>query len=86
MIIEGAASVSREVQERLYEIFPSAQVGQAYGILQCLALHLFTHQVEPGIQAQVIKPDGSLARFGERGELVVKGPGKVLGYFGNLQA
>ena len=40
----------------------------------------------PGIQAQVIKPDGSSARFGERGELVVKGPGKALGYFGNLQA
>ena len=40
----------------------------------------------PGIQAQVIKSDGSLARFGERGELVVKGPGKALGYFGNLQA
>jgi 4-coumarate--CoA ligase len=40
----------------------------------------------PGIQAQVIKPDGSPAIFGERGELVVKGPGKALGYFGNLQA
>lgn len=54
-----------------------------------LTLYLFISgggRLLPGIQAQVIKPDGSPARFGERGELVVKGPGKALGYFGNLQA
>ena len=29
--MEGASPVSREVQKRLCEIFPSAQIGQAYG-------------------------------------------------------
>ena len=130
--LAGASPVSREVQKRLCEIFPTAQIGQAYGnvemkfIVLCLlttkdlgltemtttlamvsatqkqgplgsksnryhlALYLiyFTGggRLLPGIQAQVIKSDGSPARFGERGELVVKGPGKALGYFGNLQA
>ncbi|KAF8817196.1 acetyl-CoA synthetase-like protein [Phlegmacium glaucopus] len=97
-VMIGAAPVSREVQERLCEIFPSAQIGQAYGLTEMtttLAMVSATQKkgplgsggrLLPGIEAQVIKPNGSLARFGERGELMVKGPAKALGYFGNLQA
>lgn len=97
-VMIGAAPVSREVQERLCEIFPSAQIGQAYGLTEMTTTLAMVSAAQkqgplgsggrllPGIQAQVIKSDGSLARFGERGELVVKGPGKALGYFGNLQA
>ena len=40
----------------------------------------------PGIIAKVVKPDGSLASDGERGELVVKGPSIALGYYGNPAA
>ena len=40
----------------------------------------------PGIVARIVKPDGALARRGEEGELVVKGPSNALGYFENEKA
>ncbi|KAG5651177.1 hypothetical protein H0H81_009584 [Sphagnurus paluster] len=40
----------------------------------------------PGIQARVIKPDGSSARHNEPGELIVKGPGAALGYLNDEKA
>ncbi|KAG6878296.1 hypothetical protein C0993_009302 [Termitomyces sp. T159_Od127] len=40
----------------------------------------------PGLQARVVRQDGSLADYGERGELVVKGPAIALGYLNNEQA
>lgn len=43
-------------------------------------------QLLPGIQARVIRPDGSVAAYGEEGELIVKGPAAALGYLNNQQA
>jgi acyl-CoA synthetase (AMP-forming)/AMP-acid ligase II len=40
----------------------------------------------PGVNVRVLRPDGSLARNGERGELIVKGPSIALGYFDNPEA
>jgi 4-coumarate--CoA ligase len=40
----------------------------------------------PGTVARVIKPDGSMAREGESGELVVTGPSMALGYYKNPEA
>jgi len=37
-------------------------------------------QLLPGIIARVVKPDGSLAKEGEPGELVVTGPSMAMGY------
>jgi len=36
--------------------------------------------------ARVLKPDGSLGKEGEQGELLVKGPALALGYLDNEQA
>jgi Acyl-CoA synthetases (AMP-forming)/AMP-acid ligases II len=38
------------------------------------------------VVAHVIKADGSLAGYGEPGELVVKSPSAALGYFNDEQA
>ncbi len=40
----------------------------------------------PGVVARVVKPDGSLAKQGETGELVVTGPSMALGYYKNPEA
>ncbi|KAG6911586.1 hypothetical protein DXG01_011889 [Tephrocybe rancida] len=43
-------------------------------------------QLLPGMVARVIKEDGSLAREGEQGELVITGPSMALGYLNNATA
>lgn len=43
-------------------------------------------QLVPGIEARVVKPDGQLAKPGEPGELVVRGPSMALGYLNNPKA
>ena len=40
----------------------------------------------PGCIARVVKPDGSLAPVGERGELVITSPSVAIGYMNNPQA
>ncbi|KAG6854215.1 hypothetical protein C0991_009233 [Blastosporella zonata] len=43
-------------------------------------------QLIPGIVARVVKEDGSLAKEGEQGELVIKGPSMALCYMNNEAA
>ncbi|KAG5353218.1 hypothetical protein C0989_009181 [Termitomyces sp. Mn162] len=43
-------------------------------------------QLLPGMRAKVVKEDGSLAREGEQGELVVTGPSMALQYMNNKAA
>jgi acyl-coenzyme A synthetase/AMP-(fatty) acid ligase len=40
----------------------------------------------PGVTARVVKEDGSLAKVGERGELVVKSPSIALRYTNDAKA
>ncbi|KAG6829464.1 hypothetical protein H0H92_004426 [Tricholoma furcatifolium] len=97
-ILIGAAPVPKEVQAQLFESFPDAQIGQAYGLTEMtttLAMITGSQQhgpigsggrLLPGVQARVIKSDGSSADYGEPGELVVKGPAMALGYLSDEQA
>ncbi|KAG5644887.1 hypothetical protein DXG03_007439 [Asterophora parasitica] len=43
-------------------------------------------RILPGVEARVIKADGSLASCGESGELVVRGPSAALGYLNDTKA
>lgn len=43
-------------------------------------------QFVTGIRAKVVKEDGSLATYGEQGELVVSGPAMALRYSNNAEA
>ncbi|RDB15274.1 4-coumarate--CoA ligase-like 7 [Hypsizygus marmoreus] len=97
-VMIGAAPLSREIQFQLYDVFPDAQIGQAYGLTEMtttLAMIEGTQKrsplgsggrLLPGVEARVIKPDGSLAQCGEQGELIVKGPAAALGYLNDDQA
>jgi 4-coumarate--CoA ligase len=40
----------------------------------------------PGVRFRVVKEDGTLAKLGERGELVVRSPSNALGYWENPKA
>ncbi|KAG6878294.1 hypothetical protein C0993_009300 [Termitomyces sp. T159_Od127] len=72
----GAAPLSHEVNQQLFELFPDAHIGQAYGAGQLL----------PGTIARAVKSDGSLAGYNEAGELYLKTPSVALGYANNEEA
>ena len=40
----------------------------------------------PGMEARIVRPDGSDADWDEPGELWVRGPNVALGYYGNEKA
>ena len=40
----------------------------------------------PGVVARVVKQDGTLAKLGEPGELVITGPSMAWGYYKNPEA
>ncbi|KAH7926476.1 acetyl-CoA synthetase-like protein [Leucogyrophana mollusca] len=94
----GAAPLSRELMERLVEIFPNAHIGQSYGTTESSTvittfplskkrdLSGSAGQLLPGVVARVVRPDGSLADFDEPGELVAKTPSLALRYDGNPEA
>ncbi|PPQ93094.1 hypothetical protein CVT25_003126 [Psilocybe cyanescens] len=93
-----AAPLSMDIQGKLCDVFPAAQIGQAYGLTEMTVTLTMVSgsqkrgslgsggRLLPGIQARVLKPDGSFARYGERGELIVKGPGMALGYLHDVAA
>jgi acyl-CoA synthetase (AMP-forming)/AMP-acid ligase II len=94
----GAAPVSAELQEQVVKVIPNAEVGQAYGMTEtCGAISFFPPSQRistpgsagvffPGIRARIVKPDGTLAKPGEQGELYVAGPCMALGYYKNEKA
>ncbi|KAG5716650.1 4-coumarate--CoA ligase-like 7 [Termitomyces sp. T112] len=98
MIMCGAAPLSHEVNQQLFELLPDAHIGQAYGMTEtCTATSMWpitqkrgtsgsAGQLLPGIIARAIKADGSLAGFDEVGELYIKTPSVALGYVNNAEA
>jgi 4-coumarate--CoA ligase len=94
----GAAPVSAELQEQVMKVIPNAEIGQTYGMTEtCTVLSLFPLSQRigtpgsagvfiPGVRARIVKPDGTLAKPGEQGELYVTGPSMALGYYKNEKA
>ncbi|TFK24404.1 phenylacetyl-CoA ligase [Coprinopsis marcescibilis] len=98
MILCGAAPLTRELNEQLFEMFPDAHIGQAYGMTEtCTATMAWpihrkrgtpgsSGRLLPGVVARVVKLDGALAVYDEPGELWIKTPSVSLGYVNNEQA
>jgi 4-coumarate--CoA ligase len=96
--MSGAAPLSAELTHALAARISGAGIGQGYGMTEtATTISFMPHGVKlaplgsagklvPGMRARVVKPDGSLAGVGERGELVVSGPAMALGYANNAEA
>ncbi|KAJ6509017.1 amp dependent CoA ligase [Mycena sanguinolenta] len=93
----GAAPMTSELQDQLAQLCPQATLGQCYGTTETPAALIMTPisrpftsgstgNFLPGVQARVVKGDGTLAGYNEPGELVVKSPSLALGYYKNQQA
>ncbi|KAF9005401.1 phenylacetyl-CoA ligase [Cyathus striatus] len=98
MIMCGAAPLSHELNQQLFEMFPEAHIGQGYGMTEtCTVATMWSiaqkrgisgssGQLVPGCVARVMKSDGKFAGYNEVGELIVKSPSAALEYAGNEQA
>ncbi|TFL04442.1 hypothetical protein BDV98DRAFT_562245 [Pterulicium gracile] len=98
MIVLGAAPLSEEINYQLFKVFPDAHIGQAYGMTEtCTAVTIYPLKTKrgasgssghllPGVVAKVVKPDGTMAGYGEEGELYAKSPSNAIGYSNNKQA
>ncbi|TFY72419.1 hypothetical protein EVG20_g591 [Dentipellis fragilis] len=94
----GAAPLSPELLGPLSEVLPNAIISQGYGMTETATAVTMTPITErmckpgsaghlvPGVKMRIVKEDGSLAKFGERGELIVYSPSNAIGYYGNDKA
>ncbi|ETW87101.1 hypothetical protein HETIRDRAFT_377848 [Heterobasidion irregulare TC 32-1] len=97
-LMSGAAPLSSELTLQLVKILPNAQIGQGYGMTEtCTTVSMWpitqkigtlgsAGQLMPGNRARVVKEDGTFAKVGEQGELVVTGPSMALRYTNNEEA
>ncbi len=84
----GGAPMSRELQERVRQVFPSARatMGVGYGLTECTALatlcfgpelEKYPHSVGrplPTVQVEIRAPDGKVLPEGREGEIHLRGP------------
>ncbi|KAJ7492378.1 phenylacetyl-CoA ligase [Mycena latifolia] len=97
-VVSGAAPLSGTLMNTLRNVLPNAAIGQGYGMTEtCTTISMMSGrqtmgvvgsagQIIPGTIARVVRPDGTLCKEGEQGELVVSGPSMALGYLNNAQA
>ncbi|KAI9452564.1 phenylacetyl-CoA ligase [Lactarius psammicola] len=94
----GAAPLSPELASQLEKVLPNASLGQGFGMTETSTAVSMTSALEkigkpgsagiavPGVRFRIVKEDGTLAKLGERGELVVKSPSNALKYWDNPKA
>ncbi|OCH94583.1 phenylacetyl-CoA ligase [Obba rivulosa] len=98
MVMSGAAPLSAELIQQLRERLPDSGIAQAYGMTETSTTVSWPNLYQkigtpgssglliPGAVARVVKDDGSLAKYGEPGQLVVRTPSQALGYLNNEEA
>lgn len=96
----GAAPLSPELTEQFRKVIPKCFVGQGYGMTETATVVTMppieqrhggtlgsAGQLVSGTEAKVVKSDGTLAKYGEMGELFIRGPqGRFNRYFNNPAA
>ncbi len=96
-ITNTAAALAPAHIARLSELFPQAKLYSMYGLTECKrCTYLPPHELKrrpgsvgiaiPGTEAYVVTEDGKRAAPGETGELVIRGPHVMKGYWENPEA
>jgi long-chain acyl-CoA synthetase len=96
LIVHGGSPIASEVIRRTHRAFPDAELVEVYGAteLSPLATILVGEQhviddararscgrAMPGVDVRVLGPDGAELPRGQAGEVVVRGPNVMLGYW-----
>ncbi|EKG10391.1 AMP-dependent synthetase/ligase [Macrophomina phaseolina MS6] len=90
----GASPLSPEVIELYSELVPGCKIIQGYGLTEAGAVITFGNaddvvhgscgSLYPGYEARLIDEDGrDIEKYGQAGELLVRSPSIMLGYFNN---
>ena len=94
----GGAPAAPELVRRIKEAFPSATAGNGYGLTETSAVTTYNLGVDyerkpdsvgvpvPVCEVRVVGPDGAELPVGEIGEIWIKGPNVVKGYWNKPEA
>jgi long-chain acyl-CoA synthetase len=97
-LIYGGAPASPELVRRLHETFPSLRLGNGYGLAESSSLATFLpheYSIEkpnsvgppvPTVEIRVVNDDGRDVPPGKIGEVLLKGPNVVDGYWQDPEA
>jgi len=95
LFFSAAATLPTDVERRWYERY-GRRITQGYGLTECSPFAAWNHDVEvrPGsvgtpieeVEMKVVDGEGREVGAGELGEILIKGPNVMKGYFGNPQA
>lgn len=98
VVISGGAALSAEIRHGFTKVAPGALLAEGYGLTEaspvvcCSALRVRSKLMSIGLPLPATDirfidiETGKEAELGERGELQVKGPQVMLGYYGNPEA
>ncbi|GAB4337761.1 MAG: class I adenylate-forming enzyme family protein [Candidatus Abyssubacteria bacterium] len=97
-IIYGGAPASPELVRRLREEFPSARLGNGYGLTECSSLATYLPDEYamqkpdsvgppvPTMEVRIVNDSGYDVARGKIGEVLLKGPSVVEGYWQDVEA
>jgi len=95
LCFSAAASLPTDVEQRWYEVY-GHRIHQGYGLTECSPFASYNHEVavRPGsvgtpienVEMKIADERRCALPNGELGEILIKGPNVMKGYFGNPQA
>lgn len=93
LITNTGAKIAPRLFETMLELFPAAAIGLNYGLTETYRSAMLPTSLArnmrdsvgfalPGVDLAVLRPDGTRCAPGEEGEIVHRGAGTFLGYWG----
>jgi long-chain acyl-CoA synthetase len=95
LFFSAAATLPTDVERRWHDVY-GAWIHQGYGLTECSPFASYNHDIafRPGsvgtpidnVEMKIVDEAGGEVADGELGEIVIKGPNVMKGYFGNPAA